>query len=135
MTCFSKYIIHFLLTWLTSSFWKRIASTNQHKFEATEVWRRWSGTMGHCLIWRWKFIGKVIKKGEWEFNGETKKSFMVRCLEKPLVLRHHNVMRKETLFFTIPCTKRISPLSNTSGGKREEKERVSLDILTGSCLD
>ena len=82
-----------------------------------------------------KFIGKVIKKGEWEFNGKTKKSFMLRCLEKPLVLRHHSVMRKETLFFTIPCTERINPLSNTSGGKREEKERVSLDILTGSCLD
>lgn len=28
-----------------------------------------------------KFIEKVIKKGEWEFNLKTKKSFMVICLE------------------------------------------------------
>ena len=28
-----------------------------------------------------KFIGKVIKKGEWEFNLKRKKSFMVICLE------------------------------------------------------
>ena len=25
-----------------------------------------------------------MKKEEWEFSGKTKKSFMVRCLEKPV---------------------------------------------------
>ena len=33
-----------------------------------------------------KFFGKVIKKGEWDFNGKTKKSFIVKCLEKPFYI-------------------------------------------------
>ena len=52
-----------------------------------------------------KFIGKVMKKREWEFNRKTKKSFIENCFRQNL--RHHSVTRMKPYCLYHTCTKRI----------------------------
>ena len=69
-------------------------------------------------------LGKVKKKREWEFNGKTKKCFMVRCLEKPFGIATPQRYKKgnPTVYHTVYKTDKI--YYQTQVDENEKKKRV-----------